>query len=136
MANLIFTGQGFQHIVENIFLHLDFDDLVAVAGKKGGCELINKWCHEILKNPMFWLKKWTMNGLTKTDKLQWIRTFDMAKATKQEPDVLKFIKKVIQRGHFTSVGCYIDENALETFSKLLMTPIPQENIVSSKSSKF
>ena len=121
-ANTIFTGQGFRHIVENIFLHLDFDDLVAVAGKKGGCELINKWCHEILKNPNFWLKKWTKNGLTSTDQMKWIKIFDLAKITNQEEDVLKFIKKVIQRRHFVSVPCFIKENDLARFLNLPKTP--------------
>jgi len=79
----IFTNPGYALIAENIFQHLDFEDLVAV-GEKGGCELINKLCHEILKNSIFWLKKWTKNGLTKTDKLEWIRILDLAKITKQE----------------------------------------------------
>ena len=115
----IFTIQSIRNraILENIFLHLDFADLMAV-GKKGGCELITKWCHEILKNPTFWLKKWSKNGLTTTDKAQWIRILDLAKNTKQEDDVLKFIKRVIQRGHFVSVPCYMDENLLERFSNL------------------
>ena len=125
MENIIFTGQGYGHIVENIFLHLEFDDLVAVAGpKKGGrgCELISLWCHEILKNPIFWLKKWTKNGLTSTDKMAWIRIIDLAKTTNQEQDVLKFIKKIIQRGHFISIPCFIKENDLERFLNLPKTP--------------
>ena len=121
MANIVFTGQGFRHIVENIFLHLEFGDLVAV-GKKGGCELISKWCHEILENPNFWLKKWTKNGLTPTDKVGWTRIIDLAKNTNQEHDVLKFIKKVIQRGHFVSIPCFIQENDLERFLNFPKTP--------------
>ena len=126
MANIIFTGQGFQHIVENIFLQQDFDDLLAFR-KKGGCELINKWCHGILKDPHFWLKKWTQQGLTKSDKAEWIRIFDLAENTKQEQDVLKFIKRVIQRGHLVSVRCFITENDLEKF--LNLRKIPDEVIL-------
>ena len=75
-------------------------------------------------DPIFWLKKWTKNGLTKTDRVDWIRILASAKNTKQEEDVLKFIKRVIQRGHFVSVPCYMDEKLLERFSNLPMNPIP------------
>ena len=113
----IFTNPAYQLIAEKIFLNMDFEDLVA-GRKKGGCELINKLCHKILKNLHFWLKRWTKNGLTTTDKAQWIRILDLAKNTTQEDDVLKYIKRVIQRGHFVSVPCYIDEKILERFSNL------------------
>ena len=71
---LFFETQGHQHIAENIFLHMDFEDLVALQNKKSGCELINKRSYDILNNPIFWLKKWTMNGLTRcsgSESLSW-----------------------------------------------------------------
>ena len=119
---LFFETQGHQHIAENIFLHMDFEDLVALQNKKSGCELINQRCYDILKNPNFWLKKWTMNGLTEADKVEWMKILEMAKTTNQEEDVLRYIKKVIQQGHFVSVPCYIVEEDLERFLNLPKTP--------------
>ena len=73
-----------------------------------------------MKDPHFWLKKWTQKGLrlTQSDKAEWIRIFDLAENTKQEEDVLKFIKRVIQRGHLVSVRCFITENDLKKFLNL------------------
>ena len=107
----IFTNPCDRVILENIFENLEFEDIVALADRedreKRGCELINKWCYHVLNDPIFWLKKWTKNGLTKTDRVDWIRILALAKITKQEEDVLKFIKKVIQIGNFVSVPCFI-----------------------------
>ena len=50
----IVTNPGLQHIIEIIFLNLDFEDLQ-------GCQLVNKSCKKILENPRFWLKKWRFN---------------------------------------------------------------------------
>ena len=101
---------------------MDFRDIVALQNKKTGCELINQRCYSILNNPNFWLKMWTMNGLTNVHKVEWIRILKLAKTTNQEEDVLRYIKKVIQRGHFVSVPCYIDEKDLEKFLNMEKTP--------------
>ena len=38
LENKKFETQGHQHIAENIFLHKDFENLVALQNKKSGCE--------------------------------------------------------------------------------------------------
>ena len=49
----IVNNQAFEHIVEKIFLPLKYEDLVA-------WELVSKSAGTILKNPLFWLKKWKL----------------------------------------------------------------------------
>ena len=46
----IITNPGLQHLAENIFWNLGFEDLKI-------CRLINQSCLQILENPMFWLRK-------------------------------------------------------------------------------
>ena len=45
----IINNPGFQHLAENIFLNLNYEDL-----KK--CQFINQSTKDIWKYPMFWIK--------------------------------------------------------------------------------
>ena len=104
--NQIIQNPGLQHITENIFLNLDFDDLLS-------CQLINESCNELLKNPMFWLKKWSLRGLSKKNEADWVKAIQMTRNTNFEKNLLLYIKKVIKFGHFVDVPCYIDANVLK-----------------------
>ena len=110
----IFNNPAYWLSMHQIFLNLNFEDLVA-------CAQINKNSNEILKSPNFWIKKWI--GLTSADKTEWISILDVAKTTNQEQDVLKYIKRVIQRGHCVSVPCFINENDLARLAYLPETQI-------------
>ena len=63
MENII-NNPGLQHLEENIFLNLNYEDL-----KK--CQFINQSTKDIWKYPMFWLKwiklKCIQKSLTKSD---------------------------------------------------------------------
>ena len=60
-------NSGLQHLAENIFLHLNGEDLRA-------CQLINQSANQILdNNPMFWIKKCIQKGLSKENKEDWIK---------------------------------------------------------------
>ena len=102
----IINNPGLQHIIEIIFFNLDFEDLMA-------CQLVNKSIKNILKNQMFWLKKWRFNkGLSKTNQNNWIKALKMTKNTNLEKNVALYIKKIIKIGHFVDVPCYIDNDAM------------------------
>ena len=51
----ILKNPGLQHLVENIFLNLNRNDL-------DKCKLINESSFQILENPMFRFKKFTQKG--------------------------------------------------------------------------
>ena len=102
----IVNTPGFQHIIELIFFNLDFENLVA-------CQLVNKASNGILKNPMFWLKKWRFNrGLSKKNLEDWIKALQMTKNTNLGRNVVLYIKKVIKFDHFVDVPCYIDNDVM------------------------
>ena len=52
MMEEILQNPGLQHIAEEIFWKLSYEDLE-------NCRLVNQSCKQILENPMFWLK-WTI----------------------------------------------------------------------------
>ena len=51
----IIENPGLQNIVERIFLNLNYENLLT-------CRLINKSTRFILDNPLFWLKRWRIQG--------------------------------------------------------------------------
>ena len=61
----IINNPGLQHLAENIFLNLNYEDLKS-------CELINQSTKLILENPMFWMKKFIQRKLPSENQKQWI----------------------------------------------------------------
>ena len=104
--NQIIQNPGLQHIIENVFLNLDFNDLLS-------CQLINQSCNELLKNPMFWLKKWRLRGLSKKNEADWAKAIQMTRNTNFEKNIFLYFKKIVKFGHFVDIPCYIDNNVLE-----------------------
>ena len=104
--NQIVNNPGLQHVIENVFLNLDFEGILS-------CQFINQSCHELLENPIFWLKKWRLRGLSKKNQEDWVKAIQMTRNTNFEKNVDLYIKKIIQYGHFVDVPCYINNNVLE-----------------------
>ena len=59
----IISNPGLQHLAEKVFLNLDVDVLKI-------CGQINKSCKQILKQPMFWLRKF--GCLSKESQKGWV----------------------------------------------------------------
>ena len=97
----IINSPGLQHIAEEMFLNLDFKDIMA-------CTQINKSCKEIVENPFFWLKKWRLRGLSKKNHDDWIKAIQITKNTTLEKNVHAYLKIIIKVGHFVDIPCYID----------------------------
>ena len=86
----IANSPGLQHIIENIFLNLDSEDLAT-------CQFINKSCKQILSNPLFWIKKWRIfRGLSKKNQEVWTKAIQMSRGTNFEKNLLSYIKTVIK----------------------------------------
>ena len=116
----IINNPGLQHIIENIFMNLDYKDLMV-------CQLVNKSCRQTLENPMFWLKMWRLRrGLSKKNFADWSNAIQITRGrTNLEKNVPLYIKRVIETGYFVDVPCYIDGEVVEksneiTFEEVLM----------------
>ena len=104
--NQIVNNPGLQHIIEDVFLNLDFKDIIS-------CQSINQSCKELLENPIFWLKKWRLRGLSQKNQEDWVKAIQMTRNTNFEKNVDLYIKKIIKYGHFVDVPCYINNIVLE-----------------------
>ena len=71
MENLI-KNPGLKHLAENIFLYLDYEDII-------NCQIVSESWNRFLENPMFWLKKWTRKGLSKKNKIDWIKAINLSR---------------------------------------------------------
>ena len=102
----IINNPGLQHITEDILLNLDFKKLQV-------CVFVNKNFEEILQNPIFWLKKWRLKGLSKENHAEWVKAIQLSKNKNLETNILAYIKKIIEIGHFVDVPCFIDKKVVE-----------------------
>ena len=66
----IITNPGLQHLAEEVFWNLDFEDLKI-------CAQINLSCKQILQNPIFCLSKF--EHMTKKNKEDWIKAIQSVK---------------------------------------------------------
>ena len=98
----IIQNPGFHHITENFFLNLPFKDIMA-------CQLVNRSSKEILANPIFWIKKWGLKGLSKKNQDDWVKAICLAKNdTKLTEIIVSYIKKVLHReDHVFDIPCQI-----------------------------
>ena len=74
----IINNPGLQHLAEKVFLNLNVKDTKI-------CAQINQSCHQILDNPMFWLRKFV--GLSKADQKDWIKVIQSVKNTDKEKSI-------------------------------------------------
>ena len=115
----IIKNPGLQHIVEEIFLHLDFKDIL-------NCSLVNRSCRNILRNPIFWLKKCLKNGLLKKHHGAWARAIQLTMKTKYQKfqKNLKWNLVKILKRHFKDIPCFIDVKSIGkqlcNFTKFLL----------------
>ena len=114
----IINNTGLQHIIEMIFLNLDYEYLQE-------CQLLNKSIKEILENPMFWIKKW--KGLSKESKKDWTKAIQITRNTNIEINVISYIKKAIKIGHVVDVPCYINANVVEKSNEFTLKSALKEN---------
>ena len=70
MFESIFNNPGLQHIAENIFGNVNYEDLEV-------CRSVNQSCKNILDEPIFWLKKFIRRGLSMKDQLDWTKAIQL-----------------------------------------------------------
>ena len=64
--DLILNNHGFHHILEEIFMNLDYQNILK-------CQKVCSFWESILKNPVFWLKKCVNLGLGKEHEKLWAK---------------------------------------------------------------
>ena len=113
----LINNPGFQHILEHIFLYLDYKDLMV-------CSQLSNSCSEILEDSSkFWMKKWIMRGLSKKNQEAWIKALFWTKNSYLEKNILWYLKRSLNNAdYFPDLPCYINENIVK---KLISTKQPK-----------
>ena len=83
MMSKIFTYPVFQHLTEKVFVNLDVENLKM-------CAKINQSCKQILKNSMFWLKKF--GQLSKENQDKWIKIIHSVKNSNLEIIIVSYLQ--------------------------------------------
>ena len=112
MFESIFNNPGLQHIAENIFGNLNYEDLEV-------CRTVNQSCKKILDEPIFWLKKFIRRGLSMKDQLDWTKAIQLTKHTDLEKNVLLYLKKSSKNERVVNLACYINEKIVGNSKKLI-----------------
>ena len=108
----IIINPGLQHLVENVLLNLDNQDLEI-------CQQVNNSFEQILNNPMFWLRKFIQRGISMKNQLDWINAIQITKDTDLEKLVIiSYLKKCSKNSRVIDLPCYIDEEFLTKFDEL------------------
>ena len=106
----IIKNPGFQHLTEKFLLNLPIKDVISLQS-------VNKNLKEILDDPMFWIKKWNLKGLSKKNKNDWIKAIQLTKNIKLAKIIILYAKKVLHRNRLVDFPCHIDEKSVDIFSK-------------------
>ena len=69
---IFLNNPGLRHVAEEIFWNLNFKALE-------NCQQINQSSNEILKNPLFWMKKLVRRGgISKENEEEWMKALKLA----------------------------------------------------------
>ena len=103
----IINNPGLQHLSENIFWNLSYEDLQK-------CQTLNQFCKEILESPLFWLKIFIRRGMSEQNQMNWLKAIQISKNTHMEKYVLDYLRKCTKNVRVVDLSSsYMVENFLK-----------------------
>ena len=105
----IINNPGLQHLAENIFLNLNYEDL-----KK--CQLINQSASQILDNPMLWIRELIQNGLSKKNQKDWFEAIQLETNPVKKKHIAAYLNWNLKKNSF-DLPCYTKPVVQEDFRK-------------------
>ena len=97
----ILNSPGLQHIAENIFNNVKYEDLEICRG-------INQSSKQILdyqmKKPMFLLRKF--KGLSKKNKKDWIKVIESVTNSEKKKAISAYLQWILKKDAFVDLPCY------------------------------
>ena len=109
MENII-DIPGLQHLAEKVFLNLDYQNLEV-------CEMINQSSKHILQNPMFWVKKFVLRGMSKKTQTDWVSAIQSAKNSEKKYHILLYLKWILKKKKGEDLPCYTKSFVQKKFRK-------------------
>ena len=103
-----FTNPGLQHLAENILWNLDVDALKI-------CAKINQFCNQILKNPIFCLRKF--EHISKENQKDWINAIQSVVNLDRGIAIITYIQWNFQKDALEDLPCYSSPAVQDDFRK-------------------
>ena len=70
----------------------------------------------MLENPIFWLKKLTLSGMSKENQDNWYSAIQITKNQTvygKKLKLVQYLKKIVKNSHLIDIPCYFDQNTLD-----------------------
>ena len=112
----VINNPGLQHLAENIFSYLNYQDITA-------CQLINNSCNLIISNPRFWINKLVQMGMSMENKKDWITAIQMTKNTDFERNIYLYLKRGFKNAKVVDIPCFIGKDIFELIQELPLSEI-------------
>ena len=93
----IVGNPGLQHLAENVFWNLDVEDLKL-------CAQINLGCNQILKNPIFCLRKF--EHISKENQKDWINAIQSVKNPDKGIAIISYFQWNLKKDALVDLPCY------------------------------
>ena len=107
----ILNNPGLEHLAENIFDNLDFEDIKV-------CRDINQSSQQKLDNPLFWLRKF--RGLSKKNQKDWIKDIQSVKNSDKERAIVSYLQWNLRKDALVDLPCYSSHTVQDDFRKKIM----------------
>ena len=108
----ILNNPGLQHLAENIFNNLKYEDLEA-------CQGINQSCKQILEHqmskPMFLLRKF--RGLSEENQKDWIKEIESMKNATKKKAIIHYLQWNLKKDALFDLPCYTNPAVQDEFRK-------------------
>ena len=85
---------GLQHLAENTFLNLNYQDIKACGLLNGSFQL---FVNQIMENPLFFLKKFVLGGMSKKNETDWTEIIQKTRGKKVKEFVLFYLKQYLKK---------------------------------------
>ena len=112
----VINNPGLQHLAENIFSYLNYQDITA-------CQLINNSCNLIISNPRFWINKLVQMGMSMENEKDWITAIQMTKNTDFERNIYLYLKRGFKNAKVVDIPCFIGKDIFELIQELPLSEI-------------
>ena len=113
----IIENPGIQHLAENVFWNLNFEDLKI-------CAQINQSCKQILENPMFWLKKFRI--ISKENYKDWIKAIKLEKNSDKKKAIVSYLQWNLKK-EVIDLPCYTNPDLQDYFLKKIISCCMKKN---------
>ena len=81
---------GLQHLAENTFLNLNYQEIKACGLLNGSFQL---FVNQLMENPLFILKKFVLGGMSKKNETDWTEIIQKTRGQKVKEFVLLYLKQ-------------------------------------------